>query len=147
MRFSRAELEAAHDRYVARSDHCAASGDWRPYGDQFTEDARYVEHFLGTFEGREAITEWITAAMATYPEMRFPQEWRMFDEERGQVLFAAWNELPDIDGNGPYRVISWSLIDYAGNDQWSRQEDLYEAQTMVDMTLRWSAARDASERP
>jgi hypothetical protein len=143
MRFSREELEQAHDRYVARSDRCAETGDWAPYGDQFTEDAVYVEHFLGTFHGRDAIRAWITESMKAYPEMRFPQVRRMFDEERRQVLFAAWNELPDIDGNGPYRIISWSLIDYAGDDRWSRQEDLYDSAAMVAMISRYEQAKAA----
>ncbi|HMD44587.1 MAG TPA: nuclear transport factor 2 family protein [Acidimicrobiales bacterium] len=142
MRCTREELEAAHDRYQARSEACVRSGDWHPYGEQFTEDAVYVEHFMGTFEGRRAITDWIVESMAsTDPGWSFPLEWRMFDEDRGQVIFAAWNVLPDVDGNGPYRFISWSLVDYAGDDQWSRQEDLYDTGEMTRVYTAWNEAK------
>ena len=146
MNFTRTELEAAHDRYVARSDRCCETGDWTPYGEQFTDDALYVEHFMGTFHGREEITKWIVESMgSTTGDWSFPQEWRMFDEERGQVLFAAWNELRDVDGNGPYRFISWSLIDYAGDDTWSRQEDLYDTGAMTQVLTRWAEAKARTE--
>ena len=40
--------------------------DWDAYADLFTEDAVYVEHELGTFEGREAIRAWLVPVMGTF---------------------------------------------------------------------------------
>jgi hypothetical protein len=142
MQFTREELEQAHDRYLAVSDQCCETADWRPYGQQFAEDALYVEHILGTFHGREAITQWIVEGLSGWGRnWSFPLEWRIFDEDRGQVIFSAGNELPDLDGKGPYRFSSWSLVTYAGNDQWSRQEDLYDSAAMSDVVTRWLAAK------
>jgi hypothetical protein len=142
MPFPLHELEHAHDRYLQRSDRCAATGDWAPYGDQFTPDGLYVEHILGVYQGRDAIRTWITEAMGSWTPgtWSFPLEWRIFDEERGQVIFAAWNELIDPTGQGPFRFISWSLLDYAGDDMWSRQEDLYDSAAMTAALAGWVEA-------
>ena len=62
------------------------SGTGRHWADQFTEDATYIEHHYGTFDGRQAIHEWISACMADYPGRdmpEFPIEWYVIDEERG----------------------------------------------------------------
>jgi hypothetical protein len=39
--------------------------------------------------------------------------------------------MPDVDGNGPHSVESWSLVEYAGNNQWSREKDIYDPETML----------------
>ena len=46
------------------------SGQWDDYCDLFTEDAVYVEHFLGTSHGREEIKKWFIPAMSAWPQMR-----------------------------------------------------------------------------
>ena len=45
----------AHDNYVAAAQEAGRTGDWRPWAEMFTEDAQYIEHHYGTFDGREAI--------------------------------------------------------------------------------------------
>jgi len=51
-------LAAAHDHFMAVSNAAQESGQWDDYCDLFTEDALYVEHFLGTSHGREEIKKW-----------------------------------------------------------------------------------------
>jgi ketosteroid isomerase-like protein len=138
--YSREELTAAHDHFIAMSESALASGDWEEYCDLFTEDAVYVEHFLGTSHGREEIKKWFIPAMASWSHMSYPLLWRTFNEETGRIVFAVGNNLPDVDGNGPYSVESWSLLDYAGNNQWSREEDIYNPDTMLRMLARWCEA-------
>ncbi len=53
--WTRAEIEAAFADYQRKAAEAGRSGDWRPWVDQFTEDATYMEHFYGAFRGREAI--------------------------------------------------------------------------------------------
>jgi hypothetical protein len=116
------------------------SGDWDEYCDLFTEEAVYVEHFLGISNGREEIKKWFIPAMLSWPQMRYPLRWRTFDEPHGLVVFGVGNDMPDIDGNGPYSVDSWTLLEYAGNNQWSREEDIYNPDTMLKMLSRWCEA-------
>jgi len=53
--WTREQLQEAHDHYCGVAAEAARSGNWRPWADQFTEDAVYLEHHFGKFEGREAI--------------------------------------------------------------------------------------------
>ncbi|HEX3678167.1 MAG TPA: SAM-dependent methyltransferase, partial [Galbitalea sp.] len=62
-------------------------------------------------------------------------QWRTFNEEDGLVVFAVGNDMPDVDGNGPYSVPSWTLLEYAGNNQWSREEDIYNPDAMLKMLV------------
>ncbi len=59
--FSRAEMEREFEAYQEPGRVAGETGDWSPWADQFTEDAVYLEHLYGRFEGREAIRTWITA--------------------------------------------------------------------------------------
>ena len=54
-KWTREELQAAHDNYVAVAQEAGRTGNWRPWAELFTEDAQYIEHHYGTFDGREAI--------------------------------------------------------------------------------------------
>lgn len=138
--YSREELAAAHDHLIALSVAAQGSGQWDEYCELFTEDALYVEHFLGTYHGRDEIKQWLIPAMTAWPQMRFPVKWRTFNEEDGLVVFAVGNDMPEVDGNGPYSVPSWTLLEYAGNNQWSREEDIYNPDAMLKMLSRWCDA-------
>ena len=68
--YSRAELEEAFVAYQEAGAVAGRTGDWAAWADQFTEDAVYVEHHYGRFEGREAIRAWITADHGRVPGLR-----------------------------------------------------------------------------
>ncbi|HEX3946549.1 MAG TPA: hypothetical protein VHW47_02540, partial [Acidimicrobiales bacterium] len=51
-RWSRKELQAAHDHFVEVANDCAHRREWESWVDLFTEDAVYVEHTFGRFHGR-----------------------------------------------------------------------------------------------
>jgi ketosteroid isomerase-like protein len=81
--WSREELQRAHDRFIEAAAESGRTGDWSTWADMFTEDATYVEHHYGTFEGRDAIKAWIGETMAQWPnsEMKeFPHDWCVCDE-------------------------------------------------------------------
>ena len=46
--YPREEIDAEFAKYVERGK----ANDWSAWADQFTEDARYVEHEYGIYEGR-----------------------------------------------------------------------------------------------
>ena len=62
----RSEVEEAWRHFVAAGD----AGDWSAWADLHSEDGVWVEHHLGTFEGREAIRQAILEVMAPVPMIR-----------------------------------------------------------------------------
>src|SRR5579862_6871084 len=91
--FPRSEVEEAFAEFRKRG---IGEFDWPGWADLFTDDARYIEHNLGTFEGRAAIKEWIVSTMAQFSAMSFEIDWWIFGEDR--VVFDIWNLLPDPAG-------------------------------------------------
>ncbi len=126
-KFTRKELEQALERYNRARDEASRTGDWSPWADLFTEDAQYVEHAFGEMHGREAIRDWITKVMAPFPHMTFPQDWVVFDEDNGAILFQCQNRLEHpTDPNGePFQFPNWTRLLYAGNGLFCGEEDVY----------------------
>jgi ketosteroid isomerase-like protein len=133
---SRDEIEQAYAHYRATAAEAGASGQWDAWADLFTEDAVYIEHLYGRFEGREAIRQWISSTMAEplNREMTdFPADWWVIDEDRGWVVCAVWNRMQDIGDGELHQAINWSLLKYAGDNQWSYEEDIYNVSEFADM--------------
>ena len=144
MGFSRRELETEFDAYVARGVEAGRSGDWSPWADQFTDDAVYLEHLFGRFEGREAIRSWITSTMTEYPNNQFtsfPIEWAIFDEDRGWIVCEVQNRLNDPGDGTIFQAVNFTKLVYAGDGQWSYEEDVYNPQSMADALQRWADHR------
>jgi uncharacterized protein (TIGR02246 family) len=147
MTYTRAEIQAAFDKFQSVAAAAAAANEWRAWADLFTEDAEYVEHHFGKFHGREAIFEWITATMHTPPndEMNaFPIEWYVIDEEKGWVVCCVQNRMRDPGDGSIHQEGNWTLLKYAGNDQWSYEEDLYNPLEFGKMIEGWFAAKKAA---
>jgi hypothetical protein len=146
--FTRDEIERAYAHYRQTAAEAGASGDWDPWADLFTEDAEYYEHLYGTFQGREAIRAWIKQTMAEFPNVEmteFPAEWWVIDEERGWVVCAVWNRMQDLGDGVKHQAINWSLLKYAGNDQWSYEEDIYNVDEFGVMIQGYMKARQAAK--
>jgi hypothetical protein len=146
--FTRDEIERAYGHYRQTAAEAGASGDWDPWADLFTEDAEYFEHLYGTFQGREAIRTWIKQTMTEFPNVEmteFPADWWVIDEERGWVVCAVWNRMQDLGDGVKHQAINWSLLKYAGNDQWSYEEDIYNVDEFGQMIQGYMAARKASK--
>jgi hypothetical protein len=142
--YTRDEIEQAYAHYRATAAAAGASGQWDAWADLFTEDAEYIEHLYGTFQGRETIREWISTTMAEplNREMTdFPAEWWVIDEDRGWVVCAVWNRMQDIGDGNVHQAINWSLLKYAGNNQWSYEEDIYNVSEFADMMQGYVAAK------
>lgn len=126
-RYPREEILEAFDRYKQARDEASRSGDWSVWAAVFTEDARYVEHAYGEFEGRAAIQAWIEGVMAPFPTMTFPQDWWVLDTERDAVVFCCQNQFPEPrqeDGT-PFQFPTWTRIVYGGDGLWASEEDIY----------------------
>ena len=145
-RWTRSELEEAFTRYQSAAADAGASGDWGPWADLFTEDAAYVEHLFGTFQGRDAIRSWITTTMSTYPGNSmpsFPIEWYVIDEERGWVVCQVWNRMADPGDGSIHQAYNFTLLKYAGDGLWSYEEDIYNPAEFAAMIAQWEARRKA----
>ena len=133
--FSRIEVEEAWRRFVAVGD----SGDWSAWADLHAEDGVWVEHHLGTFEGREAIRKAILEVMAPVPMMTFPVEWHVIEGDR--VVYYPWQVMPDpAGGDAVYRFGCVTILRYAGAGLWSYQEDLYNPREAQRVMEAWIAA-------
>jgi len=145
--WSRSELEQAFSEYATTAHDAAASGNWDPWADKFTDDAIYIEHLYGTMHGREAIRTWITETMSTYPGnamVEFPIGWSVFDEERGWVVCQIWNRMGDPGDGTIHQAYNFTLLKYAGDGLWSCEEDIYNPAHFVSMITEWEKVRAAS---
>lgn len=132
--FPRSEVEAAYHAIVAAGD----AADWNLWSDLHTADCVWEEHHYGTIVGRDKIRETITTVMAMVPMMSFPVEWYMIDGDR--VVYYPWQVLPDpTGGDAVYRFGCVTILTYAGDGQFSRQEDIYNPNEATALFERWMA--------
>ena len=120
--YSAEELDAAFRHYWQTG---CINEDWNAWADLFTEDVEYVEHQLGNLSGREAVRAWIVPLMNRYAEICTVYQWHTVDAERGRVIFAMLNRRDHPAGKGFIDFPGLSIIDYAGDSLWKRQEDYW----------------------
>lgn len=133
--FTRAELESAYTAFAEQQK----TQDWDAICDVFTDDAVYVEHALGTFEGRDAIRAWLVPCMAPLVGWEYPTLWVAYGDDF--VVFGWDNVMPTPDGDdGTYSFAGITKIDYAGDNLWKRQEDTYNNEEMKEVLGRWLKA-------
>ena len=141
--YDRAEIEAAFERYRDAAAHAGRTGDWRPWVECFTEDCRYVEHLYGTFHGREAVLDWITATMSAFPfdhMTEYPWDWYSIDAEHGWVIGQVANNFDDPGDGRVYGAPNWTRLIYAGDGLFSEEEDVYNPAEFEPMVKDWLAA-------
>lgn len=146
-RWSRQELQAAHDRFVAVAARCAVAGEWREWADLFTDDAEYVEHCFGRFRGREEIYRWISATMAEWPNRAmtsFPHEWCVCDEARGWWICKILNRFEDPGDGTVHEEANLTVLHYAGDGRFSYEEDAYNPANFAPVVSAWTAAYRAA---
>ncbi len=139
------ELRREFARYYDVVAGCRAAGDWRPFGELFTEDAVYVDHAVGIVQGREAIVDWMVQTMAyeNYDQLeRFDVLWQLVDPERGWVVSATANIMSDPGDGSTHQAHDWGRTVYAGDGRWSYKENMYNPTEFADMFTGWAAARD-----
>ena len=141
--WTRAELERAHQNYLDVAREAGRTKDWRGWADLFTEDAEYVEHHYGRFQGREAIYNWISTTMAEWPNsemVEFPHDWCVCDEERGWWVCQIENRFRDPGDGQIYQAYNLTLLKYAGDLQFSYEEDVYNPATFAPVVKAWIEA-------
>jgi ketosteroid isomerase-like protein len=118
--FSRDEIEREFQRRIVMQE----KDDWKGFGETFTPDAVYVEHHEGTFKGRDKILAWLIPVMDRCRGWTYPIDWVAIDGNR--VIYHWRNRLPGTRPDGSYYEFAGvTVVQYAGNGQWSFQEDIY----------------------
>ncbi|MGE2837156.1 nuclear transport factor 2 family protein [Mycobacterium sp. SMC-4] len=138
--FSRAELESAFAAFEATVDEAARTRDWDPWVDQYAEDVLYIEHAAGTMRGREEVRPWIWRTMGSFPGSymtSFPSLWHVIDEATGRVICELDNPMRDPGDGTIISATNISILTYAGDGKWSRQEDVYNPLRFVAATVKW----------
>jgi hypothetical protein len=141
-RWSRAELEAAFEHYQSEVRRAIAEDDWGIFADLFTEDATYVEHLFGRFQGREAIRAWITRTMKSFPGSSmpaFPIKWYVIDDERGWIVCDIINRMADPGDGSVFEASNITVLQYAGDNLFSSEEDVYNPANFQSMVESWAA--------
>lgn len=140
--FTRPELVGAFAEFEATVARAAATRDWDAWVDQYTPDVVYVEHAAGTFTGRDAVRAWIWQTMTAFPGSHmtaFPARWSVIDEPTGRIICELDNPMVDPGDGTVISATNISIITYAGDGLWCRQEDIYNPLRFVSAVLDWCA--------
>ena len=136
-----AEIEQAFRDYQAAVQRIADTGDWPDFADLFTEDATYEEHAFGSFTGREAIRSWVVRTMTSFPGntmTSFPIAWHVVDEATSRVICEVRNLMPDPGDGSQHEASNLTILTYAGDGLWSREEDVYNPMRFARMSAGWA---------
>jgi hypothetical protein len=144
---SRAELELALQHYQATVRRAYAEQNWNLFAELFTEDANYNEHAYGRFSGRPAIAEWAVRTMTTFPGnamAEFPVGWAVFDPDRDWIVCDIRNLMRDPGDGSQHEASNLTILHYAGNNQFSYEEDVYNPMRFMQMVAGWAGVADAN---
>ena len=121
-RYDLEEVEAAFRTYWRTG---AVGEDWDRWVECFTDDVTYVEHILGDKQGRDEVRAWIKPIMSEFGALYTVYEWHVCDPS-GRVVVYMQNRRDHPDaGQPPIDFPGITVLEYAGNGQFSREEDFW----------------------
>lgn len=144
--FARAELSAAFETFEQTVARAAQTRDWDAWVQHYTPDVEYVEHAAGTMHGREQVRTWIRATMSTFPGSHmteFPALWSVIDEPTGRIICELDNPMKDPGDGTIISATNISIISYAGDGRWCRQEDIYNPLRFAAAARKWCQKAEA----
>lgn len=127
------EIRAAYDAYVEQRNKVeAGDAPWDSLAAWFTDDATFIDPAWGRVEGIAAIREFLVESMAGLEGWAFPRQWTAVT---GNRLISCWqNRLPGARADGtPYEAPGVSIMEYAGDGKFSREEDLLNMVHVVEL--------------
>ena len=139
--FSAAEISEAYAALHRAVQGYADTGEWGGFADHFTEDAEYVEHAFGTFRGREEIRAWAVSTMTSFPGSvmtGFPLAWQVIDVPTSRLVCEVRNLMPDPGDGSVHEESNLTIMTYAGEGLFRREEDVYNPLRFLSMSLRWA---------
>jgi limonene-1,2-epoxide hydrolase len=138
--FSRDELSAAFATFEQTIARAAETNDWDSWVQHYTPDVEYVEHAAGTMRGRDEVRAWIRKTMTTFPGSHmtaFPSLWSVIDEPGGRIICELENAMVDPGDGSIISATNISIISYAGDGMWRRQEDVYNPLRFSSAAMKW----------
>ena len=138
--FTRDELAAAFARFEQTVDEAAQAKNWDQWVQHYTPDVDYIEHAAGTMKGRDEVLTWISKTMSTFPGSHmtaFPSLWSVIDEPTGRIICELDNPMVDPGDGTIISATNISIITYAGDGQWCRQEDIYNPLRFLQAGIKW----------
>jgi hypothetical protein len=145
---SAAELEAAFATHFEEVDRITREGDWAAYAEEFTEDAVYLEHAFGELHGREEIRAWAVRTMTAFPGRLmtgFPIAWKVLDPPTSRIICEVRNLMADPGDGSALEEPNITILTYAGDGLWSRQEDVYNPLRFSALAKRWARVAAAHD--
>jgi hypothetical protein len=139
--FSAEEIAAAYAALHQQVQTFVDTRDWTGFADLFTEDAEYVEHAFGTFRGRDEIRAWSTKTMTTFPGgimTGFPLAWQVVDAPTSRLVCEVRNLMPDPGDGTMLEESNITIMTYAGDGLFSREEDVYNPLRFMRMAVKWA---------
>ncbi|HEX2212066.1 MAG TPA: nuclear transport factor 2 family protein, partial [Mycobacterium sp.] len=67
----------------------------------------------------------------------FPSRWHVIDEATGRIICELDNPMRDPGDGSVISATNLSILTYAGDGRWSRQEDVYNPLRFVAATVKW----------
>ena len=67
----------------------------------------------------------------------FPSLWSVIDEPRSRIICELDNPMVDPGDGTIISATNISIITYAGDGQWCREEDIYNPLRFVSATMKW----------
>ena len=142
-RFERVEIEDALDRMDRLRAESSRTGDWTIWAGCLAEDVEFHDMIYGSFNGRQAVADFVVRVHAPFPHLRYERDWSNIDVDRGEVIFQQRMILPEPEGHDgpPFATDVWSRHRYAGNGLWSLKQDVTLSGVQADANFRaWMEA-------
>jgi hypothetical protein len=146
-RFSRAEIEAAFERYREAMNRSVVDGDWSMWIDEvMTKDFRFVGRGVPPLvvNGRDEAHEVFGPTMAL-PGHRdfgsFPIPWVAINEDDAIVVFEIVNRAVNVGDGVDRNYRTWTKLHYAGGGQFDYEEDLCHPAELAAYVESVEAAR------
>jgi hypothetical protein len=139
-------LAAAFENFERAVGRAAETRDWDAWVEQYTPDVDYIEHAAGAMKGRDEVRSWIRKTMTTFPGSHmtaFPALWSVIDEPTGRIICELDNPMVDPGDGTIVSATNISIITYAGDGRWSRQEDIYNPLRFVRAAMKWCKKAEA----
>ena len=67
----------------------------------------------------------------------FPSLWSVIDEATGRIICELDNPMRDPGDGTIITATNISIVTYAGDGKWSRQEDIYNPLRFLQAGIKW----------